>query len=129
MGARRRLRPAQAVRSLARALRGPLWFRVRGRSMVPTLEAGDMVVVLPCQVSDISPGALVVVRDPDGSGRALVKRMVRCTAVGLTVSADNRREGRDSRHFGPVPAHLVHGRVLLVWTRSGHFRRPDRSPP
>ena len=96
--------------------------------MLPTLEAGDMVVVRPCSVRDVAPGALVVLRDPDGSGRVLVKRLVGLTAGGATVAADNQMEGRDSRHFGPVPGHLLHGRVVLVWSRDGRIRRPDRSP-
>lgn len=96
--------------------------------MLPTLEAGDVVVVRPCPVHDVAPGALVVLRDPDGSGRVLVKRMVGPTPGGLTVAADNPREGRDSRHFGPVPDHLLHGRVVLIWTRDGRIRRPSRSP-
>lgn len=122
-------RAAAAAAHLATAIagprwRGPWWFRVRGRSMLPTLQEGDAVFVRPRLPSDMPPGALVVADDPDGSGRVLVKRLGAVGPAGIVVRSDNRSEGRDSRQFGPIPFHHLHGQVIFVWTRDGALRRP-----
>lgn len=89
-------------------------FAISGASMQPALEAGDWVLVdekayrrkLP------RPGQIVVAADPRDPDRHLVKRV---SGVDLhrqvTLAGDNLQESTDSRHFGPVPATSVRGRV------------------
>ncbi|MEC7949269.1 MAG: nickel-type superoxide dismutase maturation protease [Myxococcota bacterium] len=113
-----------AAAALARAVGGPFWFRVRGRSMLPTLEGGDAVLIWPRSPRRIPVGALVVADDPEDPGRTLVKRVRAVADSGLVVCADNHSEGRDSRHFGPIPPHRIRGQVLLVWSHSGTIRLP-----
>lgn len=129
MGARRGLRLRSAATRLVRALGGPFWFRVRGRSMLPTLRAGDAVFIRPRPADRIPPGSLVVADDPDGSGRVLVKRLGLRAPGGFVVHADNRSEGRDSRHFGPLPPDRIRGPVVLIWTTDGALRRPVSGTP
>lgn len=98
---------------------------MRGRSMLPTLQEGDAVLIRPR--ARLREGDLVVADDPEAPGRTLVKRLGAREPGGFVVLSDNRAEGRDSRTFGPVPPHLLRGRVVLIWTHDGALRRPPRS--
>jgi hypothetical protein len=96
---------------------------VRDGSMRPTLWPGDRLLVDPAAFRYRPPGLgqLVVVRDPEGTDRWLVKR-VEQVAGGLLaggtrvpngtvyVQGDDAAASRDSRAFGPVPLGLVVGR-------------------
>ena len=85
---------------------------VRGRSMQPTLQDGDRLLVL----HGASPraGRLVVVRLPEGV--VAVKRAVAHEAAGWWIERDNPREGVDSWLVGAIPDHDVLARVLCrVW--------------
>ncbi len=91
--------------------------RVVGRSMEPTLHAGDRLVVrYGC---DVRPGDVVVVRFVDGTlavKRAVEVRIDRRGEPGWWVLSDNPAEGIDSRHRGVVPSADVLARVLCrVW--------------
>ena len=101
---------------------------VEGDSMDPTLRAGDRVVAirLPIRAGDV-----VAVRDPRSPARILVKRAASVGAGGaIDVRGDNPSSSTDSRHFGPVPRHLVVGRVVYRYAppasagRVGALRRP-----
>jgi len=97
--------------------------RVRGRSMLPTLREGDVLLVR----FGASPavGRLALVRLPDGRPTA-VKRVVRRDGPGWWVERDNPREGVDSWQVGPVPDSDVLARVLArVWP----LRRPRGAAP
>ena len=107
--------PAPALREwLLWAFRRRLRLRVSGDSMLPTLIAGDLVLVdgaayrhdLPV------PGDVVVVRHPYQKDLIIIKRMSAVTAEGrIIVHSDNPRAGSDSRQFGALaPARLI-GRV------------------
>lgn len=88
------------------------WGRVRGRSMEPTLRAGDRLLLL----HGVHPriGGLAVVRLPDGV--AAVKRVTRREPGGWWVERDNPDEGVDSWTVGTIPDEAVLARVLLrVW--------------
>jgi signal peptidase I len=82
---------------------------VRGRSMEPTLAAGDRLLLL--HRATPRPGGLAVVRLPDGV--VAVKRVVRREPGGWWVERDNPREGVDSWSVGVIPDEAVLARVLL----------------
>ena len=89
-------------------------FRVDDRSMEPTLNPGDYVLVNRWSYKSGEParGDLVVVRDPQQPARFLVKRISDVTNGGSCfLAGDNVEFSRDSRAFGPVPKDLVVGRV------------------
>ena len=85
---------------------------VRGRSMEPTLYAGDRLLVR--YRATPRPGDLVVVRLPDRP--VAVKRASRHTPEGWWVERDNPAEGVDSWLVGAVPDEDVLARVVgRVW--------------
>ena len=85
---------------------------VRGRSMQPTLYAGDRLLVL--HGAPPRRGGLVVVRLPDGT--VAVKRATRREPQGWWVESDNLSEGVDSWRVGAIPDAEVVARVVLrVW--------------
>jgi len=89
--------------------------RVTGESMVPTLLPGDRVLVAgglgPLRVP-IRPGDLVAVTDPRQPDRVVVKRVAAVASGRVEVRGDNEAASTDSRHFGPVDAATVVGRVI-----------------
>jgi nickel-type superoxide dismutase maturation protease len=97
---------AAAVGLLIAVMRLPR-VEVQGNSMRPTLLPGDRLVVVPLPAR---PGRLVVVGDPRHPTRRLVKRVAGADPDGLDVRGDNPGASTDSRHFGPIPPALVHGR-------------------
>ncbi|MGF1645310.1 MAG: S24 family peptidase [Kineosporiaceae bacterium] len=84
--------------------------RVRGRSMLPTLRPGDLLLVRGGAVA--SPGNLVVVRLP-GDRPVAVKRLVARVPEGWWVERDNPAEGVDSWLVGAVDEAGLLGRVVL----------------
>lgn len=95
---------------------------VRGRSMLPTLQEGDRLLVLHGGAP--RAGRLALVRLPD---RPLaVKRLTRQVDGGWWVERDNPDEGVDSWLVGPVAAEDVVATVLArVWPlrRRDHLAR------
>ena len=93
----------------------PTWpyFRVliEGPSMESTLRAGEWWIARRQDAA--RPGDIVVVEQPGGSGLLMVKRLVRMESSGYWVEGDNPDQSRDSRHFGPVDARLIRGRLVL----------------
>lgn len=89
-------------------------FAISGASMQPALEPGDWVLVDEKAYRRRLPrtGHIVVAADPRDPERHLVKRVA---GVDLhrqvQLAGDNPDESTDSRHFGPVPASTVRGRV------------------
>ena len=83
--------------------------------MVPTLLPGDRVLVWR-GIGPLRPpirvGDLVAVVDPRQDGRLMVKRVVERIGPELFVRGDNDAASTDSRHFGPVSAGAVRGRVI-----------------
>ena len=90
--------------------------RVHGRSMEPTLRAGDLLVVL----HGLRPrtGGLAVVRLPDGT--VAVKRATSHGPDGGWVERDNPAEGVDSWAVGAIPDDDVVARVLVRLPRRSH---------
>ena len=84
--------------------------RVHGRSMLPTLAPGDLLLVV--HGGRPRAGRLVVVRLPDGT--VAVKRAARREPDGWWVERDNPREGVDSWLVGTVPDDRVDFRVAAA---------------
>jgi signal peptidase I len=113
-----------AVGFAAIAALRPGRFEVEGRSMAPTLEPGDRLLVLRALHYGI--GDLVVVPDPRDGSRAFVKRIAalpggRVSVDGLTIEAaegecvllgDNPQASTDSRTLGPVRMDDIAGRCV-----------------
>ena len=77
--------------------------------MTPTLQPGDRLLVVRGRRPRV--GDLVCLRDPDGSSRLLVKRVVAVLPTGIEVRGDNEAASRDSRRFGPVEPSRLTGRA------------------
>ena len=101
---------------------------VGGRSMAPTLEPGDRVLVDLWTYRSRSPrmGEIVLLEGPEGL--MMVKRVEELVGLSGTkalVSGDNQATSRDSRDFGPVPVEAIRGRVIFrYWplSESGPIR-------
>ena len=102
--------------------------RVAGESMVPALLPGDRVLVwrgLGPFRPPIRVGDLVAVVDPRDPERVMVKRVVARDGAEVFVGGDNESASTDSRHFGPVDAAAIRGRVVyryLPEDRRGRLR-------
>ena len=96
-------------------MRWPLWrVAVAERSMEPSLWPGDWLLVRRSIRPRIRPRQLVIAQHPGRPGLLLVKRAARPEADGWWLESDNPEAGAvDSRAFGPVPAELIEGRVLM----------------
>lgn len=84
--------------------------------MEPAFRDGDWLIVDRGAFRERRPrvGEVVVVRDPELSGRWLVKRISGVEDDGrFDVRGDNAAESRDSRAFGLVAPTEVEG--LLRW--------------
>lgn len=89
--------------------------RVTGRSMLPTLRAGDVLLV--GARARRRPGAVAVVRLPGGRPLS-VKRLGHHQDGGWWVERDNPVEGTDSWVVGVVPDADVLAVVLgRLWPR------------
>jgi nickel-type superoxide dismutase maturation protease len=105
-------------------MRWPLWrVAVAEHSMEPALRPGDWLLVWrgigPAHPADVRPGQIVVAQHPAEPGLLLVKRAVRRLPDGWWLGSDNSAAAAvDSRAFGPVPAELIKGRLLLRYWRS-----------
>lgn len=86
-------------------------FVVRGRSMAPTLIAGDRVFVDP----ELEPelGSLVVARLADGT--RVVKRLASRGTHSIALGSDNPSEASDSRQLGSLAQEALLGVVVLSW--------------
>jgi hypothetical protein len=98
---------------------------VRGRSMTPTLNDGDRLLVRYGAAP--RAGSVAVVRFADGV--VAVKRLDHHSADGWWVVRDNAFEGRDSWSGGAIAEDGVLGLVLLrLWPCPGRLpEAPDGS--
>jgi nickel-type superoxide dismutase maturation protease len=100
---------------------------VRGTSMLPALEPGDRLLLVPAW--GLQKGDVVAVRDPRKGDRLLVKRVsaIDRRASSVVVVGDNPSASTDSRAFGPIPRRSVAGRAIYRYApvaRAGRLRRP-----
>ena len=92
---------------------------VAERSMEPGLRPGDWLVawrgLRGGRPPRIRPGHVVIARHPQRPAMLLVKRATMLRPGGWWLESDNQAAtgAVDSWSFGPVPAGLIHARVLL----------------
>ena len=90
--------------------------KVAERSMEPALRPGDWLLVR--RTRRIRPGQIVLARHPDRPDMLIVKRAARRVEGAWWLESDNPDAGAvDSRRFGPVPAALIQGQVLVRYWR------------
>ena len=100
---------------------------VRGRSMAPTLDPGDRMLVLR-----LGPrtGDIVLARDPRDPRRELIKRVTSIDRFGVLLRGDNPASSTDARAFGAVAGEAVVWRaVLRYWPPDRVGRVPASSTP
>jgi nickel-type superoxide dismutase maturation protease len=83
---------------------------VAGRSMEPTLLAGDRLLV--ARFGRPRVGDVVALRDPTDARRVMVKRIAAIRRQELYVTGDNPEASIDSRVFGSVPRAALLGKVV-----------------
>src|SRR3954452_7712819 len=94
---------------------------VRGRSMTPTLNDGDRLLVR--YGARPRAGAVAVVRFADGV--VAVKRLDHRSSDGWWVGRDNALEGRDSWSGGTIAEDGVLALVVVrLWPRPGRLQGP-----
>lgn len=82
--------------------------------MLPVLAAGDEVLVDPRAYRQQKPqiGDVVIAQRPDRSEIEMVKRVTAVFSNGrYFLTGDNPDASTDSRHFGPVDANHILGKV------------------
>ena len=106
---------------------------VRGRSMLPTLNDGDRLLVKHGRAP--RPGRIAVVRLPERDGLS-IKRIGWSDSGGWWIERDNPAEGVDSWQVGPIaPDAVVAVALVRVWprprllTRSRGVPRAGRGTP
>ncbi len=82
-----------------------------GKSMNPTLEDGEVVLV--DRAAKIEIGDIVVARHPIEQRSEVVKRIERINERGhYFLVGDNLEDSNDSRHFGAVTREYIQGKVV-----------------
>ena len=87
--------------------------RVAGRSMLPLLPEGALVLAVPVTATTVlKVGDVIAARRPDRPEVELIKRIsdIR-TPRSYFLVGDNPSESTDSRHFGVVTHQQVTARV------------------
>jgi signal peptidase I len=101
---------------------------VMSGSMSPKIQVGDVVVVRPVQTSQLRPGQVLLVDDPDHAGEMRLHRLVQRRGDELVLRGDANGHEDSS----PVSLTAVHGvgtirvpsvGLPLVWARQGHLMR------
>jgi nickel-type superoxide dismutase maturation protease len=87
---------------------------VRGSSMAPTLEPGDLLLVERWTFTRRAPraGDIALARDPRDGGRELIKRVSAVHDGRVKLRGDAARS-TDSRAFGDLPQTAVEWRVAF----------------
>ncbi len=91
-------------------------YRIKGRSLRPELEDGDIVLALTWRrLWRLRPGGKVVFRHP--SHGVLVKKIQEVRPDGSLFVVGSHAASLDSYEFGPVGAGQVMGVVVGVWKK------------
>ena len=98
-------------------------FRVRGRSMLPTLGDGDFVIgrrIAPSSVRRLDSCAIVCAQHPHFG--PIIKRVARIDGDTLRLESDGETGG-EGASYGDVPIECVTHRARLVIRKRGGLRR------
>lgn len=92
--------------------------RVSGTSMLPTLEDGDLVVIIPATQSSVHVGDIIVYGPPcSTSGDAIIHRAVTIFSNGSIITKGDNNPVTD-QHGGiavsPVEPNCIIGKVVFV---------------
>jgi signal peptidase I len=79
--------------------------------MAPTYPIGSVLVVGQIDAAQVGPGMALVFEDPTTPGRLVTHRVVGI-APGESLEFLTQGDANTTRDPAPVPARLVHGRVL-----------------
>ena len=97
---------------------------VEGRSMEPTLEAGDrLLLVRPLRGRRPRVGDIVAATDPRPGGRLLIKRVASVQGDRVLIEGDNQSSSTDSGDFGPVDRRAIVGRAVYRYGPPGRTGR------
>jgi signal peptidase I len=97
---------------------------VVSKSMVPTLEVGDLVIAQSVPFSSIHVGQVIIYQQPTAvgtcpnpAGLTIVHRVVEITSSGLITQGDDRATNPhpdEPYQWPPIPAECVKGAVVLA---------------
>ena len=91
---------------------------VVSKSMVPTLQIGDLVITQSVPFSSIHVGQVIIYVQPlgngDCAGLTIVHRVVGIVSGGLMTQGDDRATNPSTDPWDPVPAQCVKGVVVLA---------------
>lgn len=82
---------------------------ITGGSMMPTIQAGDIVVTRDAPATAMVPGAVITFEDPSRPGSLVTHRIVEVSSAGYTTRGDNNGTS-DPQVVAPES---VRGRALL----------------
>lgn len=90
-------------------------YRIFGDSMLPTLQAGESIIVNRVSYWFHQPkkGDIIALRDPR-DGKVLIKRITKIDGAGYFVHGDNKTASTDSRVFGMIERSDIIGKVIFV---------------
>lgn len=91
--------------------------KVTGTSMYPTLEQGDMVVVLSVPYSSIKVGDIIVYDPPcSATGNSVIHRVVAINSSGFTTKGDNNYATDQAAGIAisPITPACLEGKVVFV---------------
>jgi len=94
-------------------------FRAEGDSMYPAIRGGDFVQVVPCSVTELRRGQVILARTARG---LTAHRIVRITKAGIITRGDNCL-----RSDPPVDGESVIGKVVEVEQITRDSRTLDAS--
>jgi signal peptidase I len=98
----------------------------QGDSMLPTIENGSVLFIdrLTYKFKGVKKNDIVVAAQPIDPKVIICKRVthtegeevygVRIPEKHVWLQGDNEGASFDSRHHGPVPLHLIEGRVVKI---------------
>jgi nickel-type superoxide dismutase maturation protease len=91
--------------------------RVRGDSMMPTLDDGDVVLV--ARGADMNIGDVVLAQHPYKQSVTILKRITAIDTKGrFELRGDNSTDSTDSRIFGSVPIEYIKGKAVCRLKRN-----------
>ncbi len=96
-------------------------YRVRGASMFPLLQEGDIVCVTNALARSVKPGDVVVLLHPFERGRILIKKVGKCERDEIWVESTVAGTGADSHTFGAVAQSHILGKAVCILRKKVPF--------